>query len=396
MSQKLKVVVAGRSERELKPLAEALARAHDVSCSTHLISDGPADFLASLDPRPDVLLLRFDADHLAELEALAGSSAESRPPLIVVGPASSPDAVRLAVRSGARDFLPESARPDEVVAAVERLRADAASGNGRARHAEIIVVIGASGGVGTSTVATNLAYLFATETKAPTLLLDLDLNAAPLSSFLDISAERGLPAALAEVEYLDEQALPGYIAKHRSGLRLMSTPAPRLVSAREVDPARFATLMGILSSNFRYIVVDASHALDDLTVAVLGMARNVVLVLQQSVVQLRQAAKMVGSLCGEIGLVNDRIHVVVNRHAKHSAVGLDDIRRALGHQDLTVLPSHYKSVLASIDSGLPLAEHEPSSAVVEAIQELQREIVSGHHVEHRGLLRRALPIFSGG
>jgi Flp pilus assembly CpaE family ATPase len=77
-------------------------------------------------------------------------------------------------------------------------------------------------------------------------------------------------------------------------------------------------------------------------------------------------------------------------------VGLDDIRRALGHPHVTVLPSHYKSVLASIDSGMPLLEYDESSPVSKALVELQQEIVSGQHVEHHGLLHRALPIFSGG
>jgi len=396
MSQKLKVVVAGRSERALSPLADALARSRDIACSTHLIADGHADALAGLDPVPDVLVLRFDGDNLSELAALADSSPANRPPLIVVGPASSPEAVRHAVRSGARDFLPEPVKADELLAAVERLRNEALHANGRDKRAEAIVVLGAAGGVGASMVACNLALALATETKAPTLLLDLEFNAAPLSSFLDVSAERGLAAALAEVEYLDEEALPGYIAKHRSGLRLMSTPAPSLVTARELDPARFATLMGILAKEFRYIVADASHTLDEVTVAALGMARTVVLVVQQSVVQLRQAAKIVGTLCGEVGVASDHILVVVNRYQKHSPVGLDDIRRALGHDALTVLPSQYRSVLASIDSGMPLLEQDPSSAVAKAIVELQREIVSGQHVEHHGLLRRALPIFSGG
>ena len=94
---------------------------------------------------------------------------------------------------------------------------------------------------------------------APTLLLDLDVNAAPLASLLDLTPERGLPAALAEVESLDEHALPGYVAKHRSGLHLMGAPAKSLVSAKDLDPARFATLMGILAANYQHIVVDASH-----------------------------------------------------------------------------------------------------------------------------------------
>lgn len=395
-NNKFKVVLAGRSERSLKTLAEALERtAGGVVCSIHLISDGQADSLSDLEPLPDVLVLRFDGESLSVLAALVDSSADSRPPLIVVGPAGDPEAMRLAVRSGARDFLPEPVQADDLVAAVERLRNEPARGTPGPRRADVIVVNGAAGGVGTSLVACNLALAFATESRAPTLLLDLDVAGAPLTGFLDVSAGLGLPAALAEVEYLDEQALPGYVAKHHSGLRVMGTPAKSLLSPGDVDPDRFAKLMAILSSNFRYIVVDASHSLDPVAVVALGMARRVVLVVQQSVLQLKQAARMMNALCNEIGVPSDRILVVVNRYQKRSTVALDDIRRALGHEQLTALPSHYKSVVASVDSGIPLLEYDHTSPVARGIIELQHEIVGGAHVEHRGLLRRALPIFSG-
>lgn len=395
MTPKLKVVVAGRSVRALQPLMEALAGARDLACSTHLIGDGHADELSRLDPLPDVLVLRFDAENPAQLASLAEASPDSRPPLIVVGPAGNAEAVRLAVRSGARDFLAEPVTAEDLVTAVLALRSETARARG-AQRAEIVVVLGAAGGVGTSVVACNLAMAITKETKASTLLLDHDVNAAPLAGFLDLSPERGLPAALAEVEYLDDQALVGYVTKHSSGLKLMGAPATSLVPPRDIDLERLATLLGFLSSNFRYIVVDGSHALDDVTVTALGMARTVVLVVQQSVVQLKKAARTLGTLCNEIGIPADRILVVVNRYGKHATVGLEDIRRALGHPHVTVVPSHYKSVLASIDSGMPLLDYDASSPVSKAIVELQQEIVSGQHVEHHGLLRRALPIFSGG
>jgi pilus assembly protein CpaE len=394
MATKLKVLLAGRSEGALQPLIEALAGAHEIVCSTRIISDGRTDTLADIVPPPDVLVLRFDTDSLPELAALAGSNPDSRAPLIVVGPTGDADAMRLAVRSGARDFLAEPVKLDELVAAVERLRDEAS--HGRGRRADVIVVLGAAGGVGTSLLACNLAVALATETRAHTLLLDLDVNAAPLAGLLDLAPERGLTEALAEVEFLDEQALLGYVAKHHSGLHLMGAPAKSLASARDIDPARFVTLMGILSATYRYIVVDASHRLDDLSVATIGAAKKVVLVVQQSVVQLKQAARTIGVLCNEVGLSSDRILVVVNRHLKHSTVALDDIRHALGREQLTILPNDFKSAAESIDGGIPLMEYDRTSALARAIVELQREIVSGSHVERHGLLRRALPIFSGG
>src|SRR5688500_593368 len=122
MAHKLKVLVASRSAEALKRLEAALASAPGFAVSSRLISNGHTDPLHGLHTSPDVLILRFDADSLAELATLAQSGPDNRPPLIVVGPAGSPDAMRLAIRSGARDFLAEPLNVEEFVAAVERLR----------------------------------------------------------------------------------------------------------------------------------------------------------------------------------------------------------------------------------------------------------------------------------
>lgn len=396
MTAKLKVLMVGRSERTLRPLLEMLSDVHDVECKVRVIGGGRTDTLSDLEALPDVLVLRFDAEDQAELVALAGSGADSRPPLVVIGPADDPALVRLAVQSGARDFLPEPLKAEDLVAAINRLRDVAGNGGAGGRRADVITVIGAAGGVGTSLVACNLALALANGSQAPTLLVDLDLRAAPLASFLDLSPERGIPAALAEIEFLDDHALPGYLIRHKSGLKLLGAPDPSLASSRDVNVDRFAALMGVLTAHHRYVVVDAARGLDELAVTAIGMSKRVVLVVQQSVVQVRQAARALAAICNQVGLQSDRVAVVVNRFSKRSTVSPEDIRHALGNAQLTLLPSEYKTVLASIDSGIPLLEYDPHSDVARSIVELGREIASGTHVERRGLLRRALPLFSGG
>lgn len=395
MAQKLRVVVAGRSKGALTPLAEGLIQVSDVACSTHLISDNQQGLLSNLRPRPDVLVLRFEADNLADLAALADSDRDGRPVLIVVGPAGNADAIRLAMRSGARDFLPEPVRPEELAAVLDGLRDATNRGGSGSGRGDLTVVVGAAGGVGTSLIACNLALAYMLESKAPTLLVDLDVNAAPLASFLDLAPERGIPAALAEVELLDEHALPGYVTKHETGLRLMGAPATSLVPYRDIDVTRVGLLMDLLTSNFGHVVADASHTLDELSVAVLGRATTVVLVMQQSVVQLKKTARMLRILTREIGILDDHILVVVNRRIKHSTVALEDIRRTLRRERLPVVPNDYKSALASIDSGVPLLKFDRSSTVSKAIVELQRQIAGEQQVERGSFLRRTLPFLSG-
>lgn len=395
MSQKLKVLVASRSAEALRILGASLDSVRDIACTTRLISNGHTDPLHDARPIPDVLVLRFDAESLAELASLAKSNPDTRPPLIVVGPAGSAEAMRLAVRSGAKDFLAEPLNVDEFLAAVERLRHEPRRAPHPVPQAEITLVLGAAGGVGTSFLACNLAYAIQKEAGAQTLLLDLDLNSAPLTGFLDLAPERGLPTALSEVEYLDQHALAGYVTRHRSGLHLMGAPSKAVLFSKDLDASRFATLLGFVRERYRHVVVDGSHVMDDLNGTVLGMTRHVVIVVQQSVVQLRQAARLVRVLFSAYGIPDDRITVVVNRHSKRATVSLEDIQRTLARDSLAVVPNQFKSVLSCIDGGAPILEFEPSSPVARAIVDLQRTICGAPPVERTGLLRRALPIFSG-
>jgi pilus assembly protein CpaE len=153
--------------------------------------------------------------------------------------------------------------------------------------------------------------------------------------------------------------------------------------------------MGVVKEGYRHVVVDGSHSLDDLSGTALGMSRTIVIVVQQSVVQVKQAARLIRLLFSGYGIPDDRLTVLVNRYNKRSTVTLDDIQRALARGRLAVLPNHFKSVLSSIDGGVPMLEFEPSSAVARAIVDLQRAICGAPPVERTGIFRRALPIFSG-
>jgi pilus assembly protein CpaE len=395
IGHKLKVLLASRSAEALKRLEASLAGAPGLAVSTRLISNGHTDPLHGLHASPDVLVLRFDADSLAELATLAQGNPDNRPPLIVVGPAASPEAMRLAIRSGARDFLAEPLDAAEFSAALERLRHEPRRAEALRQPADVMVVLGAAGGVGTSFIACNLAQAFATQTGAQTLLMDMDVNSAPLTGFLDLNPERGLPGALAEVEYLDQHALAGYVTRHRSGLHLMGAPSKSTLFARDLDQNRFASLMAIVCERFRWVVVDASHELTELSATTLGMSKSVVLVVQQSVGHLRQAARTMRVLFSEFGIADDRVTVVVNRLNKRSTVTLEDIQRTLAREKLVVLPNSYKSVAASVDGGVPLLDFEPASPVAKAIVDLHRDLCGTPRAEKTGLLRRALPMFSG-
>ncbi|MEY2921135.1 MAG: hypothetical protein RL261_2440, partial [Pseudomonadota bacterium] len=356
MSQDYKVTLASRSLPALDEMSAALAATPNLACRTRHLGDGQFGALLETKPAPDVLVLHFEPGSFTDLTALAESDPDNRPPVIVVGPAGNAEAVRLAVRSGARDFVPDSVVAAELGAAVSRVLHESNRERNGAIRPDLTVVLGAAGGVGTSFIACNLAHASITMTGTPTLLVDLDVNDAPQASLLDLSPERGLLAALAEVKGLDEHALAGYVSKHSSGLHLMGAPSKTLLSTRAVDTSQFGALMDLVTRRYPHVVIDALHGLDSLAPLALHAASSVVVVMQQSVAQLRQAARLLRILSVDLGVPDSRIFVVVNRYRRNLTVTLDDVQRALARERVSTVPNHYQTVLASIDGGVPVCE----------------------------------------
>lgn len=389
------VLLASRTRAGLDELTGALGASTAFDVRTRLLDRDRVEAIWEARPAPDVVVLRFERDCVPLLAGVAAAESSARPPLIVVGPAGDPEVVRLAVRCGARDFLPSPASGEELSGSILRVLQETPPQTGT-RTSDVTVVVGAAGGVGTSFVACNLAHALAAGAADRALLVDLDVNDAPLAGFLDLTPQRGLLQALEEVRYMDEHALGGYVTRHHSGLHLLAAPSERLVACATVDVAALETLMGVAARRYSHVIVDGQHGLQPPTPTAIGLADNLLVVLQQSVVQLRQCVRLLRVLAVDLGFPSGRTFVVLNRYRKGATVSVDDVRRALGHERIVTVPNHFPTVHASIDGGVPLGELERSSAVARAISDLQRLVTGAPPPEPRSLLRRAFPILSGG
>jgi pilus assembly protein CpaE len=390
----IRVLLASRAPAPLRALQQCLASHGKFEVHARLITNGHTDPLYGVPFDPDLVVLRFDAEHLAELAAWTAAAA--RPPLIVVGPAANSEAMRLAIRAGAKDFLPEPVAAADLIAVLERVRAESAEISRRSSGptGSLHAFVGAAGGAGTSFIATNVARMLALKSERPgdsPVLLDMDLNFSPLLHYLDLHPERGLLQALEVLSGLDEHALNGFLTSHRSGLRVLSNiPGPAVLS-KDVSSEKLARLLELLVSHHRNVLVDAPHALDTLTATVFGIATHVVLVLQQSVLQVRNAMRLQQILREELGVPTDRMRVVINRYHKDAMVQLDDVQRSLGEVEILTVPGHYRSALESTDTGVPLYDVDKDSTVVRALQKVAHTIAGTDDAPRSGLLSRVLP-----
>jgi pilus assembly protein CpaE len=388
-----KILIASRSGAAVQALQAAFTSSDEFECRIRVLTNGHTDPLHGLDWDPDVVLLRFDAEHLAEIAAWADKP-DARPPLVVIGPAGNVDAVRLAIRSGARDFLPEPVKRSELLATLKRVQEEIARRAPAKSGGILTAFVGAAGGVGTSLIATNVAQMLAAAGHLSTVMVDLDLNYASLSHLLDLHFQNGLLEAIDAVDTLDAHALQGFGATHKSGLKLLGSTASRAILSKDVSAERMGSLLALLRAHHSHVVVDVPHILDNLTAMVFGASSVIHVVLQQSVLHVRNASRLSRILREELGVPKSRIKFVLNRHSKDATVDNDDVRRALDVDHLYVVPSHYRSALQSIDAGIPLYESSRTAPVVaRGLMQIYAEL-SGQKQDDRGsFLKRALPSF---
>jgi pilus assembly protein CpaE len=396
----MKVLLASRTASALQELQQLLKEQSGIEVQTRLISNGHGDPLHGLALQPDIVVLRLDAEHLTELSDWSTAGRTPRPPLIVVGPPGDTEAMRLAIRSGAKDFMPEPVQSDELIEVLHRVRDEAKR---LARPAGVSgmvhAIVGAAGGAGTSFVAANIARIMAGDTErtgtAAPMLVDLDLNFAPLSHYLDLHPDRGLLQALDAAENMDELALAGFSARHRSGLRLLCSAGGSAVLSKDVSTARLARLIEVLTTHHQHVIFDLPHVLDGLTATVFSMSTHVVLVMQQSLLHVRNAVRLLQILKNELGVPTDRVRLVVNRYAKEALVEIDDIRRTLNSGPPLLIPSQYRTALESADSGVPLYDGDRNSPVVRSLSQVAFALTGEDSMPRSGLLRRVLRISPG-
>jgi pilus assembly protein CpaE len=388
MTRSLDILLVSR-RKDILDYLEQMLLAADFSPSRQLNTNGHVDPLHGLDASPDLVIVHLSHLWREELESIAARPPDRRPALIVVGPVSDMNVMRLAMQAGARDLIPDPLNKEDLLQAVQRTyeerRRPAPTTAGR-----ISVFMNAKGGCGATLLACNVAHVLAAKSKQRTALLDLDLQfgAAPL--YLDLYPKRGIAQALENLTQLDEVALDGYFAKHASGLNVLSHGADEPLAPGALSAAGVRQLFEVTLRSHEHVVIDMPRCVDAVTTVVMQRATQIVIVLQQSVTAVRDATRLMQWLRSDIGVAKDQLCVVVNRHEKGSDVTVEDIQRTLACNPPTLVPNDFKTVSECINSGTALLDYAAAASITRAVMTLETRLGGVSAQPRSGVLARTL------
>ncbi|WP_439579396.1 AAA family ATPase [Elioraea sp.] len=250
----------------------------------------------------------------------------------------------------------------------------------------IITVSGTHGGVGTTTVAVNLAVQLAESTRGYVALLDLHLQTGAATTMLGVKPGAGLRVALEEPDRVDALFLERTAVAVSDRLRLLA--AEEAFEATPKPTAEgVARLMTLLRRRFNYIVVDMPTPADAALLSIFSMAQMRLLVMTPDVVSIRDATRLKTMLTAVTG--SDKALMVLNRAGMQGAVATKLVERGLETKVDFAIPEIPKHLAMAADLGVPAATRNRTFAA--AMQRLTKE-VSGVRVGGRsgGWLSRLL------
>ncbi len=334
-----------------------------------------ADVVAQTNP--DIGLVAIDADPQKALELVTRLAAASpNCAVLVVSSSNDGSLILQALRAGAKEFLTQPVRLEDLLAALGRIN-DRRFGHGesRPRGSQVIAVAGAIGGVGTTSVAVNLGCTLAQNTQNSVALIDLDLCLGDADVFLDTIPDYTLVDVAQNVTRLDFTLLKRSLTRHSSGLYLLPRPV-QLEDIALISPDDLQRVIGLLKATFTHVVLDLSKGYTALDLVALEMANDILLITQLDLPCLRNVVRLMMSFGAMEGMA-EKVKIIVNRVGLESGqITLKKAEETIGKEVFWQIPNDYRTMIEARNNGVPLIESAPKAAVTQSLVALGK-VLSG-------------------
>ncbi len=336
---------------------------------------------------PDLVIVTLDADKNKALQMIGQLSVE-HPKLPILTISHDHQALLQSLQRGAKYFLTHPVGLEDMLNALRRALGEnggtdspTAGGSASARQtgsSSMIAVLGSRGGVGTTTLAVNMAATLAADPMNSAALIDLDLTLGDADIALEVEGFENISIAdlARNIERLDMNFLRRAMAKHEStGLAILCHPL-EIAEVGAIHEQHVERILNLLKISYTHLVLDLSKCLLPTDLMALRMADVIMLVAQLELSSLRNVVRLIHCLGGEENLA-DKIRVVINRQGADSVeegISLKKAEEVIGKPIFWQVPNDTKAVIGARVAGHPLGRHAPKSRVQQSIYGLTQAL----------------------
>lgn len=309
--------------------------------------------------------------------------------VIMMSVQSEADYLRRSMLAGARDFLTKPFSGEDLIATIRRVHrmsqtraavasapaAPATAQAGRTtavaapsphRDGRIIVVFGPKGGIGTTTLAVNMAVgLQQRSTDSRVILVDGSLQFGDVGVLLNLPPGRNITDLVDTINDLDPDSIDTVALAHTSGAKVVLAP-PRPEMADLLQPEHLKRILDEMRQHYDYVVVDTATVINDLVLTALDLADRIVLVTTPDIPAIKNA-KLFFEITDALNYPPNKIMLVVNKIDRRTGITAQMIEDNIKHPVVGQIPLDEVTVLNSINRGVPFMVDGRAKPVTQAV-----------------------------
>jgi pilus assembly protein CpaE len=243
-----------------------------------------------------------------------------------------------------------------------------------AKKRRTVAIHSPRGGVGTTTIATNVGVVAARERPDKVVLVDLHLQFGQVATHLNLDVKQTLAdVARDDAATREPELLRTYATRHDSGLHVLAAPTSpelaELITAEHVD-----RILTTLLDAYDSVVIDAGSWLDERTMTAFEHAETVVFAVCPEISALKALNSLLEYL-NEAGTVAAKSSFVLNNQFAREILKLRDVESALGTKISIELPYDPFLYLKAVNEGVPIVLGAPRSIAAERFAKLEASVL---------------------
>ena len=234
-------------------------------------------------------------------------------------------------------------------------------------------VFSPKGGVGTTTIAINMAISLLETSKEDVLLIDGKHQFGDAALYLNLHTGNSINDLLLNIDMLDQRLVDQVVLHHNSGIYVLPSPNS-LLEAQGIKPENIFKLIQSLQQVFTYIIIDGGNHLGENTVTYMDSSNNILLVLNPDLASMRDV-RLFMEISTTLSYPRDKTLLILNQAGRKVDVKKEEIEKILKMKVFSSIPADENLALSSLNEGIPILLKNPRHPISKAFLDCASELI---------------------
>lgn len=392
MIEKIKVLLVDDVEETRTNIKKLFFFAPDIE----VVGEGSngleaVDLATSL--KPDVILMDINMPVMDGIEAIEKISWQAPAcSVIIMSVQGEQEYLKRAMMAGAREYLVKPFSSDELISTVRRVHEmeckrksyfhpQLSSGNINQLSKKVITIFSSKGGVGKTTIATNLAVILAKQLQKKVAILDLDLQFGDISLVLNLVPRRTMVELVQEDGSWDQELLGRYLLNHESGLQVLPGPQ-RPEQAELIQENQIEKIITLLKEELDYLIIDTPPTLQGAVLTAFDNSDEVFLVTTLDLPTVKNV-KLCLEVLSSLHYSRDKFKLIINQASREIGLAVNEVKEILGLPVSGEIMRDVSTVVGAANRGIPFVLSHPQTPISQSMEVLAQGITGERNGEKK-------------